>query len=610
MFQTFSDTSAKHLTPERISRLRDELKRLGVDGFIVPRADEFQGEYVPPHAERLSWLTGFSGSAGEAVILADKAAIFVDGRYTLQVRDQVDLDLLTPLSIPQDKPGQWAAENLPQAGKLAYDPWLLTVKSAETYRTALAAAGKSLVPLEANPIDTVWPDQPASPAEPVEAQPLQFAGQSVDDKLKAIAEGLKQRKADAHVLTQTDAVAWAFNIRGSDIAHTPVPLAFAIVHANGTADLVIGADRIAEDVKDTLGSNVRLLDRNHLPALLQDLGKAGRTVELDKAWAADAIRMELEKAGASVAWQESPCTLPRATKNPTELEGARAAHLRDGVPMARFLRWLDEEIPSGSLDEVSAAKQLEALRSQTGELRDISFDTISGAGPHAAIPHYRVSETTNLPLQSGQIYLVDSGGQYVDGTTDITRTVIAGTPSAEMKDRFTRVLKGMINLSRVRFPTGTTGGNLDVLARQALWEAGLDFDHGTGHGVGSYLSVHEGPQRFSKADRTVLQPGMILSNEPGYYKAGEYGIRIENLVVVREAEPIEGGERPMHWLETITFAPIDRKLIEPAIMTDTELDWLNDYHAQVQKKIGSRLDDDADVAWLQAACAPISREAS
>ncbi|MDX1717055.1 MAG: M24B family metallopeptidase, partial [Anderseniella sp.] len=309
-------------------------------------------------------------------------------------------------------------------------------------------------------------------------------------------------------------------------------------------------------------------------------------------------------------WQESPCTLPRATKNPVELEGARAAHLRDGVPMALFLRWLDEEIPSGSLDEVSAAKRLEALRTQTGELRDISFDTISGAGPHAAIPHYRVSETSNLPLQPDQIYLVDSGAQYVDGTTDITRTLISGTPSAEMKDRFTRVLKGMINLSRVRFPPGTTGGNLDALARLALWEAGLDFDHGTGHGVGSYLSVHEGPQRFSKADNTVLKPGMILSNEPGYYKAGEYGIRIENLVVVREAEQIDGGDRPMHWLETITFAPIDRKLIEPAIMTDAELDWLNDYHAEVLRKIGPRLEDDADVAWLNAACAPISREAS
>jgi Xaa-Pro aminopeptidase len=439
---------------------------------------------------------------------------------------------------------------------------------------------------------------------------LQFAGQSVDDKLKAIAEGLKQRKADAHVLTQTDAVAWAFNIRGSDIAHTPVPLAFAIVHANGTADLVIGADRVTEDVKDTLGSDVRLHDRSELSTLLQELGKAGKTVELDKAWAADAIRMDLEKAGASVAWQESPCTLPRATKNPTELEGARAAHLRDGVPMARFLRWLDEEIPSGSLDEVSAAKQLEALRSQTGELRDISFDTISGAGPHAAIPHYRVTEATNLPLKADQIYLVDSGAQYMDGTTDITRTVIAGTPSAEMKDRFTRVLKGMINLSRVRFPPGTTGGNLDVLARLALWEAGLDFDHGTGHGVGSYLSVHEGPQRFSKADNTVLQPGMILSNEPGYYKAGEYGIRIENLVVVREAEAIEGGDRPMHWLETITFAPIDRKLVDPAIMSHEDLDWLNRYHADVLKKIGPRLDNAADMAWLEAACAPISREAS
>jgi Xaa-Pro aminopeptidase len=610
MFQTFSDTSAKHLTPERIARLRAELKRLAVDGFIVPRADEFQGEYVPPHAERLGWLTGFSGSAGEAVILAGNAAIFVDGRYTLQVREQVDTSLVTPLSIPQDKPGAWAAENLPRGGKLAYDPWLVTVKSSETYRTALEAAGHTLVPLEANPIDAVWQDQPAPPSAPVVAQPLQFAGESVENKIATIVAGLKQRKSDTHVLTQTDAVAWTFNIRGCDIAHTPVPLAFALVHADGSADLVIGVDRVSEDVKEMLGANVRLHDRSKMAGLLQDLGRAHKTVELDKAWAADAIRMELETAGATVAWHESPCTLPRATKNPTELEGARAAHLRDGVPMARFLRWLDEEIPAGNLDEVKAAQQLEALRTETGELQDISFDTISGSGPHAAIPHYRVNETSNLPLKPDQIYLVDSGAQYIDGTTDITRTVIAGTPSAEMKDRFTRVLKGMIQLSRVRFPPGTTGGNLDVLARLALWEAGLDFDHGTGHGVGSYLSVHEGPQRFSKADNTVLQPGMILSNEPGYYKAGEYGIRIENLVVVREAEAIEGGDRPMHWLETITFAPIDRKLVDPAIMSHEDLDWLNRYHADVLKKIGPRLDNAADIAWLEAACAPISREAS
>ena len=607
MFQDFSDQAESHLTADRIARLRTELKRLGVDGFVVPRADEFQGEYVPPQAERLKWLTGFSGSAGLAVILAAKAAIFVDGRYTLQVREQVDTSLLTPLPIPDEKPETWAADNLQPGSKLGYDPWLLTVSTAERFYKALRETDCALVALVSNPVDKIWNEQPAPPNGQVVAQPLQFAGQPVSAKLSDIAAGLKQRKADAHVLTQTDAVAWAFNIRGSDIAHNPVPLAFAIVHADATADLIIDADRVGEDVRDMLGKAVRLHARDSLPAQLQALGKAGKTVELDREWAADAIRATLERAGARLSWHDSPCTLPRATKNHAELEGARAAHLRDGVPMARFLRWLDEEAPKGGLNEISAAQKLEALRTQTGELRDLSFDSISGAGPHAAIPHYRVSETSCLPIKPDQIYLIDSGGQYVDGTTDITRTMIAGTPSAEMKDRFTRVLKGMINLSRVRFPPGTTGGNLDVLARLALWEAGLDFDHGTGHGVGSYLSVHEGPQRFSKADKTVLRPGMILSNEPGYYKAGEYGIRIENLVVVREAEPVEGGERPMHWLETITFAPIDRNLVEPSIMTDAELDWLNAYHGQVLKKIGPRLEDDADRKWLEAACAAINR---
>ena len=330
-------------------------------------------------------------------------------------------------------------------------------------------------------------------------------------------------------------------------------------------------------------------------------------MELDIPWAAEALRRALNASGATVSHHESPCTLPRATKNRAELEGARAAHLRDGVPMAQFLRWMNDTAPAGKLDEISAAQKLETLRTQTGELRDLSFDTISGAGPHAAIPHYRVSETSNLPVEKDRIYLVDSGAQYVDGTTDITRTIIVGTPTDEMKDRFTRVLRGMINLSRARFPTGTTGGHLDPIARAPLWEAGLDFDHGTGHGVGSYLSVHEGPQRFSKADKTMLQPGMIMSNEPGYYKAGEYGIRIENLLVVREAEAIDGGERSMHWFETLTFTPIDRNLVEPAIMTDAELDWLNNYHAQVIKKIAPRLDSDEDRAWLEAACAPISR---
>ncbi len=608
MFQDFADTNQRHLTPARIADLRARFEALGIDGLVVPRADQFQGEYVPACAERLNWLTGFSGSAGSAVILKSTAAIFVDGRYTLQVREQIDLDLITPLQVPNESPQAWVTDNIPKGGKLGFDPWLLTIRDAKRFDEACRKAGAELVTLDANPIDAVWTDRPRAPANPIVQQPLQFAGVSAADKLRAVANGLKERKAKACVLTQTDAVAWVFNIRGNDIPHTPAVLAFSIVHEDASADLFLDPSRIDDDARDALTqANVRLAQPEQLTEALQQLGAAAAGVELDFPWAAEALRRTLETSGASVTHHESPCTLPRATKNHAELEGARAAHLRDGVPMAQFLHWLEISAPQSGLDEIAAARKLELLRTQTGELRDLSFDTISGAGPHAAIPHYRVSETSNLDIENDRIYLVDSGAQYVDGTTDITRTVIVGTPTAEMKDRFTRVLKGMINLSRARFPAGTTGGQLDPIARAALWEAGLDFDHGTGHGVGSYLSVHEGPQRFSKADTTVLQPGMILSNEPGYYKAGEYGIRIENLLVVREAEPIDGGERPMHWFETLTFTPIDRNLVEPAIMTDGELAWLNAYHAQVVNKIAPRLDSDQDRAWLEAACAPLNR---
>lgn len=608
MFQNFADTNQRHLTPARIAEFRAQLETLQIDGFIVSRADEFQGEYVPARAERLNWLTGFSGSAGSAVILNSTAAIFVDGRYTLQVRDQIDLDLITPLQIPGNSPHTWVSENIPKGGKLGFDPWLLTIREAERFEAACGDAGAELIALDTNPIDTIWDDQPPAPARPVVLQPLQFAGMSSEDKLRAIADGLSERGAKACMLTQTDAVAWLFNLRGSDIPHTPAVLAFAIVHDDGSADLFLDPARVEEDACDALKqANVCLKNPEQMTATLQALGSAGATVELDYQWVAEALRRSLASFGATPSHHESPCTLPRATKNHAELEGARAAHLRDAVPMARFLRWLDKNAPAGQLDEIQAAQKLEALRLETGELRDLSFDTISGAGPHAAIPHYRVSETSNLPIEKDRIYLVDSGAQYVDGTTDITRTVIAGTPTPEMKDRFTRVLKGMINLSRARFPAGTTGGHLDPLARSPLWEAGLDFDHGTGHGVGSYLSVHEGPQRFSKADKTVLQPGMIMSNEPGYYKAGDYGIRIENLLIVREAEPVEGGERPMHWFETLTFTPIDRNLVDPAIMTDAELDWFNNYHCEVLKKIMPRLESDEDQTWLQTACAPVTR---
>ena len=608
MFQNFSGKKQKDHSSDRISRLRRALADIQVEGLIVPRGDEFQGEYVPASSERLTWLTGFSGSAGTAVILQKTGAIFVDGRYTLQVREQVETDILVPHQVPDQKPEQWIAANLASGSSLGFDPWLITIAEAEKYRKACQVVGGKLIALKTNPVDVIWSDRPQRPSAQIQLQPLQFAGIPASSKMADIAKGLKQRRSNACVLTQTDAVAWAFNIRGQDIPHTPAVLAFAVVHDDATAELYIDPARAPEDVRDALKqANVSLISPDGFDGGLKKLGAAGAAVELDPDWAADALRQLLEDAGAKITHHDSPCTIPRATKNSAELEGSRAAHLRDGVPMVRFLRWLNDNAQTGELDEITAAKKLEALRTATGELRDISFDSISGAGPHAAIPHYRVSETSNLPIKRDQIYLIDSGAQYVDGTTDITRTIIVGTPAAEIKDRFTRVLKGMINLSRIRFPAGTTGGHLDVLARAALWEAGLDFDHGTGHGVGSYLSVHEGPQRFSKTDKTVLLPGMILSNEPGYYKAGDYGIRIENLLAVREAEPIKGGERPMHWFETLSFTPIDKNLIDPSIMTDAELEWLDQYHAQVLKKIGPRLDDPADTEWLKTACAPITR---
>ncbi|MGB7205059.1 MAG: aminopeptidase P family protein [Anderseniella sp.] len=608
MFQNFEDTNQRHMVAARITLMRQEMDKLGIDGFIVPRADRFQGEYVPKSEERLNWLTGFSGSAGLAIVMKDKAVIFVDGRYTLQVREQVDLDLISPLHIAENKPERWLSQNVTKDTRIGFDPWLLTIADAKKYKAACEAAGAQLVALDANPIDAIWTDRPPQPSQPIVQQPLQFAGMPIADKIQQIASGLIARKVNACILTQTDAVAWAFNLRGSDIPHTPAVLAYALIKDDGSATIFADTARVTEDAQQALQmANVNIEPPAAMANTLARFGSDNATVELDPAWTADAIRQILEDASARISLGDSPCTLARAAKNKTEIEGARAAHLRDGVPMVRFLRWLDDNASSGELDEIIAAKKLEQMRTETGELMDLSFDTISGAGAHAAIPHYRVSEASKLPIEKDGIYLIDSGGQYVDGTTDITRTIIAGTPTAEMKDRFTRVLKGMINLSRVRFPKGTTGGNLDVLARVSLWEAGLDFDHGTGHGVGSYLSVHEGPQRFSKTDSTELLPGMIMSNEPGYYKAGKFGIRIENLLVVREAKPVTGGERDMLWFETLTFAPIDTNLVDASILTDAELDWLNDYHAEVLKKIGPRLLDADDINWLKKACAPINR---
>jgi len=604
MFQSFDDVSEGHLSRERVTRLREELQRRQLDGFIIPRQDEFQGEYVAPYAERLRWLSGFAGSWGLAILMRDRAAIFVDGRYTIQVRHQVDTTIFTPRHLVEEPPAEWIEKELKPSEVLGYDPWLMTAEQISRFEKAAAKAGAKLVPVDSNPIDAVWAEQPKRPAKPVSVQPTQFSGKSAKDKLTDVAKSLEKAGADAVVLTQPDSVAWAFNIRGGDVAYTPVVLSYAVLHRKGEAELFIDADKLPEDVTAHLKGIVRIRPAAEIEASLASLGQQKARVQIDPDWAPERIRAVLAQSGADIVAGKDPCVLPKARKNATEQEGARAAQKRDGVAVTRFLCWLDKAAPKGDQDEVTVAQKLAEFRAEGGMLKDLSFDSISGVGPNAAIPHYRVSKASALPLKSGEIYLIDSGAQYQDGTTDITRTVIIGTPTAEMKDRFTRVLKGMIALSRIRFPKGTCGSQLDVLARQPQWMAGLDFDHGTGHGVGSYLSVHEGPARINKSDRTPLEPGMILSNEPGYYKEGQYGIRIENLILVREPEAISGGERPMMSFETLTLAPIDRRLIEPGLLSPEERDWLNAYHARVEREIGAFLEGE-ELAWLKQACAAV-----
>lgn len=609
-FQVFSDNPDPSVGAPRVACLREELARRGLDGFIVPRADEHQGEYVPPAAERLRWLTGFGGSAGLAIVLKDKAAIFIDGRYTLQVRDQVDIAVFEPKHLIDEPPARWIEENLVHKARLGFDPWLHTAAGATRLRDACRKAGADLVACQDNPVDAVWDDRPAMPAGRVVPHPLGYAGEPHEDKLDRIAESLEHTDVHAAVLTQPDSIAWLLNIRGSDVAHTPLPLSFALLHADGRADLFIDERKLDGEVRAHLGNRVSIHAPGRLREALDELGAAGKEILLDPSSAAEWIATRLRDAGAVIKHGDDPCVLPKARKNETELAGMRAAHLRDGAAVTRFLAWLSREAPAGGVDEISAARRLEAFRAETGALRDLSFDTISGTGPNGAIVHYRVTEATARPLARGDIYLVDSGAQYLDGTTDITRTVAIGEPMGDgafqdVRDRFTRVLKGHIQLARVRFPGGTTGSQLDVLARHALWQAGLDFDHGTGHGVGSYLSVHEGPQRISKMPHGVaLDPGMVISNEPGFYKTGAYGIRIENLIAVTPPAPIEGGERDMLGFETLTLAPIDRMLIDAALLAPEERAWLDDYHARVMEELAPLLPPE-DIAWLEQATRPL-----
>jgi Xaa-Pro aminopeptidase len=588
---------------DRLKALREELARRELDGFVVPLTDEHMSEYVGAYAQRLAWLTGFQGSAGSAVVLPAEAAIFVDGRYTLQVREQVDGDHWSYQSVPQTSIADWLRDRAGDGARIGYDPWLHSKGWVQAARAALADKNAELVAVDTNPVDAVWPDRPQPSTARLVVHPDALAGRASADKRRDVAEWLAQKKADAVVLSALDSIAWLFNIRGQDVDRTPVALAYALVHADATADLFVAPDKIDDAVRAHLSDAVRLQDRTAFEGALKALG--GKRVAADPERAVAAIFEALAQAGATVVEIRDPVVLPKATKNPVEIAGHKAAQARDGAALSRFLHWLALEAPKGELTEMSAAARLQQFREETGLLRDLSFDTISGAGPNGAVVHYRVTPETNRPIEPGTLYLVDSGAQYQDGTTDVTRTVAIGAPTPEMKDRFTRVLKGHIAIARAVFPVGTRGSQLDVLARQHLWAAGLDYAHGTGHGVGAYLSVHEGPQRiatFGGGDEP-LAPGMILSDEPGYYKAGEYGIRIENLVLV-EPRAIDGAEKEMLGFETLTFAPIDRNLIETALLTQDERAWVDAYHARVLALLGG-LVPEATGQWLAEVCRPL-----
>jgi Xaa-Pro aminopeptidase len=604
-FQTFDETTTPAQGPQRIEKLRAELARRGFDGFIVPRADEHQGEYVPKSAERLAWLTGFTGSAGSAIILRDKAALVVDGRYTVQAAAQVDTSVITPVPMAETTAEAWVAANLPEGAVLAYDPWLHTPENVRRFEKAAARAGAKLVASDMNLVDVIWIDRPALPQEPVRPHPLTFAGETAKSKLDRIRRKMAEDKVEALVVSDPHNLAWAFNLRGGDVACTPLPLGYAIIPNEGRAQLFFDPVKITNEAGDAVGELAEFAPLSTFQAALDELGSGGKKIRLDAATGSVAILRRLENSGGLPDVGADPIALMKAVKNDAEIRGSRAAHLRDGAAVARYLAWLDREAPAGRITEIDAVERLEAFRIETGAIKNISFPTIAGAGPNAALPHYRVSTASNRGLENNQIFLVDSGAQYEDGTTDITRTIIVGEPTPEMKDRFTRVLKGHIAIATIVFPKGTNGAQIDSFARKSLWDAGLDFDHGTGHGIGSYLSVHEGPQRIAKTGTTPLEIGMMVSNEPGFYKPGEYGIRIENLILV-EPRKIAGGDREMLGFETLTFAPIDLRLVDRSIMEPAEIAWLDDYHVSVREKLSALVDDDTRI-WLDHATRPVAR---
>jgi Xaa-Pro aminopeptidase len=605
-FQSFEDRSERAAGARRLAALRAELKRRGLDGLIVPRADRYQNEYVPPCAERLAWLTGFTGSAGVAIVLDDRAAIFVDGRYSVQVREEVDSADYSVEHLAEHPPTAWIEEHLRPGAKLGYSPWLHTVDGAERLAKACEAAGGSLIAVGDNPLDACWSDRPSPPRSAVALHDLRYAGEDAGAKVARVQTEMGKHGADALIVSEPQSVSWLFNIRGGDVPHTPVVLAFAIVPSTGRPAIYIDDRKLSGEVRNRLAEIAELRAPGGFEPDLAALGKAQHTVRLDPALCPDAIDRLIAENGGRILRGADPIAPMKAVKNAAEIAGARAAQQRDGAAVALFLAWFDREAPRGNLTEIDAVEALESFRRDTGLLKDISFATIAGAGPNGAIVHYRVTRKTNRRIELNELFLIDSGGQYEDGTTDITRTLVVGTPSADMRRNFTLVLKGHIAIARAVFPDGTTGAQLDPLARQFLWRCGLDYDHGTGHGVGSYLSVHEAPPRIAKLGVTPLKRGMILSNEPGYYRSGAYGIRIENLVLVTEAEPVAEAEKPLNGFETLTLAPIDRRLIEPVLLTDDEVAWLDAYHARVRDTFAPAVDAQT-LDWLIGACAPLAK---
>jgi Xaa-Pro aminopeptidase len=603
MRQSFDEATDPSFGPRHVPLIRAAMARQGLDGFLVPHEDEHQNEYLPAANDRLAWASGFTGSAGAGVILADRAAVFVDGRYTLQVREQVDQGVFEIRDLVEG--GVPAYLETAHAGAvIGYDARLHSPQALDGLKAAAAKAGVQLRPVARNPLDEAWgAERPAQPTAPIVPQPVEYAGEDSASKRARVGAGLQTLGADAAVITAPASIAWLFNVRGGDVIRSPLPLSQAILNADGTARLFIDPAKVSEPLPAWLGNQVSLETPDALVGALADL--ADKSVLVDpgqsSAWYFDT----LAAAGAKIVRGMDPCTLPRACKNAVEIEGTREAHRRDGAALTRFLHWLATEGQINPPDEKEAVAKLEGFREATGRLKDLSFDTIGAANGHGALPHYHPTERSNQRAARGSLLLVDSGGQYLDGTTDVTRTVAIGAPTLEMVTRNTLVLKGHLALARLRFPVGTTGSAIDAFARAALWAHGLDYDHGTGHGVGVYLGVHEGPQRISKAPNTIaLQPGMIVSNEPGYYKDGEYGIRIENLEVVMPAEDIAGGERPMHRFEALTLAPIDRRLIDKTLLSVEEIAQFDTYHARVLREIGPRVEPEVQ-AWMETACAPL-----